>query len=198
MNAMMEIENAAPIDTPHSAQALLSWYAIRVRPQKDSVAKMLLEKRGFDVLVPTVMRLRRSNHRCRAKRPAPSLVMPGYVLVGFDGGYDALAVEELYKLYIVTGVVCVDGKRKTIPYTNIERLLESCRSESLMASRLRSTADHLAGVEPGDQVRVTSGPYDGHVVNLHEIKGKAARVLVMLFSRQFAVDVPLDSLERND
>ncbi len=198
MNAMTEIQDATPIDAPQSAQALLTWYAIRVRPQKDSVAQALLERRGYDVIVPTVMRMRRSNHRCRAKRPSPSLVMPGYVLVGFNGDYDALAVEDLYKLYIVTGVVCVDGRRKTIPYANIERLLDSCASESLVASRLRNSTDHLAGVQPGDQVRVTSGPYDGHVVNLHEIKGKAARVLVMLFSRQFAVDVPLDSLERND
>lgn len=198
MNAMMEIQDSTPIEAPQSAQALLNWYAIRVRPQKDHVAKELLSRRGLEVILPTVTRLCRTNHRCRTKVPKPSLVMPGYVLVGFEGAYDGLAVERLRDLYIVTGVVCVNGRRKTIPYLNIERLLASCVSESLLASRLHDSAEHLAGLERGASVRVTSGPYEGHVVNLHEIKGKAARVLVMLFSREFLVDVPLDSLERND
>ncbi|MFA5952297.1 MAG: transcription termination/antitermination NusG family protein [Hyphomicrobium sp.] len=171
----------------------LRWYILRVEPQKEFAAVDIIDKRGALSFVPVEVKFpRQSRHRRRAldkqAEPKKYPIFPGYVFAAFNG---VLPMHELAKLYVVKGVVGLEGK----PYEVPAKIIDSIKHLSGKALPRRSTPNPHKSFDVGETVEITGGPFEGHVLPIIGVSGKMAEFFVQFLGTEQKVQVPLSFLE---
>ena len=126
-----------PDSNPHS------WFAIRVKGNRDQVVSSALSGRGYETFLPT-----HKDPRSSAKRPPH----PGYVLSRLD-------VLHRVPVLVIPGVVRFVGignSPRPIPDEEVESLRQVAKSGLPVKPEKYFAA--------GDKVRIESGPLAGTVV----------------------------------
>lgn len=89
------------------------------------------------------------------------------------------------------GIILNDDVRRETIYGKVEAPV--CMPEKYNAPALKSPAD---GIEPGDQVVVTGGAFEGNVAVVNQIKKSDVRISVRMFGRDILVEVPAANVRK--
>jgi transcriptional antiterminator RfaH len=160
---------------------VLRWYLIHTKPSAEHVALANLERQGYAVYFPRVVKSVRRRARWRDTVAA---LFPRYLFLGLQEGQQALAPVNFTAG--VAGVVRFGNRYGIVP----ERIVNDLRSrEDPMSGMHRLTG--CVPFVPGAQVRITSGPFDGlEGVFAREAGEDRVIVLLNLLGRDTAVHVP--------
>jgi len=170
-----------------------AWYAVHTYSGHENKVKMAIEKRAKSlglsnqisrVVVPVEEETRtRSGKQTTYKRK----VFPGYVLVEMI--LDDNSWYLVKNTIGVTGFVSSGNKPVPLQESEIRDILDTLSGES---RRAKPTW------EPGDNVRVTSGPlaeFTGLIEEVNAEKQKV-RVLLSLFGRDTPVELDFNQIDR--
>lgn len=157
----------------------------RVRP------KPVRRGNGIVVLVPLEEVFRKANGTVKKKRKVTRPLMPGWIIAGFSAQVDWWSVLSVNS---VSGVACENGGPKEVRYSQIRCMLSGLPSGIVPAPDYAALMRSRSEYEPGDLCEVAAGPFEGYMVDVQSITGKAARVLVPFLGQRTPADIPLDYL----
>lgn len=157
----------------------LAWYAIWTRSRHEQVVREQIERKGFDVFLPTITRWSRWKDR---KKKIDWPLFPGYCFARFEA-------RERLPILTCTGVVSIvsfDGEPAPVPDHEIDGI------RRLVTSELQY--DPCPLVREGMVVEVTHGPLKGVVGRLVR-KGAHARLILSVDLIGQAVSVEVDAAD---
>jgi transcription antitermination factor NusG len=157
----------APADHP--------WFAIWTRSRAEKMVHEQVQRKGFDVFLPTVTRWSRWKDR---RKQVDWPLFPGYCFARFDP-------RESLQILNCTGVATIvsfDGRLAPVPAAEVEAI------RRLIESSLQF--DPCPFIKEGERVEVAHGPLKG-VTGLLVKKDRHARLIltVELIGRAVAVTV---------
>jgi transcriptional antiterminator NusG len=126
-----------------------NWYALSVRSRHEFVATEQLRKRGYDVFLPSVTRMRRWSDR---NKPVTFPLFPGYLFVRVQP-----SAETFLKIVQVRGSVSLVSHEEGRP-TSVDP--EEMRALQLMVDS-GGDVDLYPRLAAGQTVAVTRGPLKG-------------------------------------
>ena len=143
-----------------SSAAAAHWYAVALQRQADALARAHLERQGFSVFAPTMLRTVRHARQFITKQ-AP--LFPGYLFIALELGRDRWRAVNGTRG--VRGVLTAGDMPAQVPAGVIEELL------AVQAAS--------APLPEGASLEIIAGPFSGFVGRLQRLDG-AARVTVLL------------------
>jgi len=166
----------------------IKWYVVHTYSGYENKVKVNLEKivenRGMqeyiiDIVVPMEEQIEIKDGK---KKATLKKVFPGYVLIKM-----IMTDESWYIIRNTRGVTGFVGPgSKPVPLTDEE-----------IAAMGVEIYDTIVEYEPGDSVRVISGPLENFIGNVEEInmEKKKVRVLVSMFGRETPVELEFEQLQ---
>ena len=156
------------------------WYACRTRARAEKQVDRLFERSGIECYLPLIEQERQWADR---KKRVAFPLFPGYTFARFD----LRGIHQILKTAGVVTVIRTDGYPAPIRDDELEsvRLLEKAANETGVVP---SPLDFL---EPGAEVIVISGPFEGMIGVLIEGRGNS-RVAVRLSAIRQAMAVELN------
>lgn len=170
----------------------LDWYVIRVAPQKEFVVQEVLARKGVVTYCPSDSRWRRKTRFQKTKELIPYPLMPSYVFAGFIPGVPAWF--DLFTIGPVLGCVGVHGEPKRVQSEGMKKLIGSYRN-GLVRPDEEQFMKTWREYKEGDKVRISSGPFEGIVVPVVEVKGPNAKILLQLFGVDHVTPIETWKLE---
>lgn len=175
----------ADVERAGTADDALVWYVAQTNPQCEFKAAAHLFERGFIAYLPVEVNWHRPTRRGRA---APERVakakplMTGYLFVGMGREQSVYRIRQTDG---IRGLVGIEGTPFEIPASAIDKIRD--REDRGVFDHTRPTrARHQAG----DEVKVISGPFAGHLGQVLEAipDGKLRVALAGLFSHGLPLD----------
>ena len=157
-----------------------SWFAVWTRSRHEQIVRDQIERKQFDVFLPTITRWSRWKDR---KKKIDWPLFPGYCFAQFDPA-DPLPI---LKCTGVVNIVSVEGRPAPIP----EYELDSIRV--LVCSDLQF--DPCPLIREGMMVEVTHGPLRGVVGRLLRKDAPKARLMLSVDLIGQAVSVEVDAAD---
>jgi transcriptional antiterminator RfaH len=165
-----------------------SWYALRSKPRKEEVLWQQLLAREVEVFFPR-LKVNPVNPRSRKLRP----YFPGYLFVQVDLEEVGLSIFKWMPHAI--GLVSFDGEPATVPDNLIYAVQK--RVEEIAAVG----GEFYDGLQPGDPVRISNGPFAGYeaIFDMRLPGSERVRVLIqMLSDRKLPVELKAGQVERKN
>lgn len=169
----------------------LYWYALYVRPQKEFVAQIILERYGVTTYVPVRRDWRRRNKYTKEKRLTSYPLAPRYVFAGFPPGIPLWF--DLFNLPLISGVVGIDDVPMRLKTPDVVSLLRK-HPNGVVAPKEQKHMQTGKEFAVGDNVEVVGGPFDGMKAPVTSIKGSRAK-LVLLDGIVGEIEFPLEVLQ---
>ncbi len=172
------------------------WYVIHTYSGYENKVKTDLERRiesyglqrqVVDIQIPTeeVTELKEDGKR----QTKENKVFPGYVLVRMEVDDNTWSVVR--NTPGVTGFVGIDGKPSPLSRDEFKKMMGNATPKGDTAPR-RTVTDF----EPGQAIRVTSGPledFDGTISEVNPESGKI-KVTLLIFGRETPVELSVDQV----
>ena len=165
---------------------LREWFAVRVKPRQEEIARLHFLRQGFTVYLPqTVKTVRHARREKEVLRPFFS----GYLFL-------YLAPEERNWTAIgstigAIGPVCFGNQYPAVP----DWMIEELKGREDADGRISTLEYDRAFLKPGSKVKVGPEDYEGLDGVFKEMRGQdRAVVLLEMLSRQVAAIVPLAAL----
>ena len=161
------------------------WYVIRSKPRRERFVRDQLNGQGLEVFYPAV-RVHPVNPRSAKERA----YFPSYLFAHLD--LAAVGVNRLRWLPAAVGLLEFGGEPAIVPDLLIEQL-------KLRVASIKSvgglTFDNL---QPGDVVKITSGPFSGYeaIFDLRLKGSERVRVLLEMLRRQVSVEIDAGSIRK--
>ncbi len=155
------------------------WYAVWTRSRHEQTVRKELERKGFEVFLPTIARWSRWKDR---KKRIDWPLFPGYCFVRFDPAFRA----DVLKCAGAVGLVSFDGTPAPVADSELAAIRQ------LVESDLK--CDPCPLINEGDRVRVTHGPLKG-VEGLLVRKGSEARIVLSVNLIGQGVSVEVDAAD---
>ncbi len=165
-----------------------SWYALRSKPRKEEVLWQQLLAREVEVFFPR-LKVNPVNPRSRKLRP----YFPGYLFVQVDLEEVGLSIFKWMPHAI--GLVSFDGEPADVPDNLIHAVQK--RVEEIAAVG----GEFYDGLQPGDPVRISNGPFAGYeaIFDMRLPGSERVRVLIqMLSDRKLPVELKAGQVERKN
>lgn len=169
------------------------WYAVHTYAGHENKVKTAIERRAeaqglrdriFRILIPTEQEMRtRQGKRVTVSRK----VFPGYILI------EMILDEQTW--YLIKSTVGVTGfvtsGDKPVP-------LQEKEVESILATVEGTQKKPRVAWQPGEHVRVASGPFTDFHGTIQEVlaEKEKVRVLISLFGRDTPVELDFDQVEK--
>ena len=174
---MTRSPNASPDLDPEN------WYVAQLRPNMRLIAERNLTRQGFASFAPT--RLETTRTRGRLKTGARPL-FPGYLFIQFNpekSRWQSInATRGIVRLVADTTL-----KPIALPADFMAGLMSRCDANGLLHSN-----DTL---NPGDQVRLLTGPFAGLVSRIDRLdQQQRLHLLIQVMGRQVRTSVPTSSV----
>jgi transcriptional antiterminator NusG len=166
-------------DTETTAANELAWYAVWTRSRHEQVVREQIERKGYEVFLPTITRWSRWKDR---KKKIDWPLFPGYCFARFEA-------RERLPILTCTGVVSIvsfDGEPAPVPDHEIDGI------RRLVTSELQY--DPCPLVREGMVVEVTHGPLKSVIGRLVR-KGAHARLVLSVDLIGQAVSVEVDAAD---
>lgn len=157
----------------------LAWYAIWTRSRHEQVVREQIERKGFEVFLPTITRWSRWKDR---KKKIDWPLFPGYCFARFEPD----AALPVLKCSGVVSIVSFEGRPAPIPEFEIEGI------RRLVQSDLRF--DPCPLIREGMMVEVVHGSLKGVIGRLVR-KGAHARLVLSVHLIGQAVSVEVDAAD---
>jgi transcriptional antiterminator RfaH len=158
------------------------WYALRSKPRKEDVVWRQAVSRGFETFYPR-LRVTPVNPRSRKLRP----YFPGYLFVNVD--LEEVGRSVFQWMPHSMGLINFGGEPAVVPPHLIDAIRK--RVEEINAAG----GEVFDGLEPGDTVRISEGPFKGYeaIFDARLPGSERVRVLLELLGTQRQVPVELDA-----
>ena len=165
------------------------WYAVQTHPNREFLAEgALASVEGVQTYLPT-LHVQPVNPRARTKRP----FFPGYLFLRAD--LSEVGPSVLQWRPGISRLVGLDGEPTPIPDRVIDEIQERIR-----AAQAKDPLGLGAGatLNPGDSVRVRSGPLQGYEGMFDTRLGgqTRARILVDFMGRELKTECDVRALEK--
>jgi len=158
----------------------MAWIVAATKPKAEFIAKMHLERQGYDAYLPLVV---------SPERHDPHPMFPGYLFISPD------ALEGIWRpIRSTVGIVAVlmNGIEPSKVPECVINLLQ--RREEAGVIRLRRR-EAVAQLHPGQAVRIYEGPFSGfEAVFQRESTRDCVRVLLTYLGKTMPVDVPAEAV----
>lgn len=125
------------------------WYALRVKPHKERAVFRQLEQEDVEVFFPQV-RVKPKNPRARRRKP----YFPGYMFVNVD--LQSVGANTLNWMPGTMGLVSFGDIPAMVPENLIHELRRRLQEIEEAGGLL------LDELQPGDRIRIVSGPFEGY------------------------------------
>jgi len=159
-----------------------AWFALQVRSRWENTAQGLLQKKGFETLLPTYPATRRWSDRSKV---VESPLFPGYVFCRFD-------IHNRLPVLITPGVISVVGRGKA-PIAVAESEIAALQ----MVIRSGIHAQPWPYLEIGERVRIKNDVLEGMEGILTSFKGNQRVVIsVSLLQRSVALEIDRSRIVR--
>ena len=165
----------------------MRWLVMRSKPNREVALRQELRARMIEVFYPEI-RVHPINPRSRTSRA----FFPGYLFVHVDP--DQTGFSDLNWVPFSQGLVSFGGDLSEVPDHLIHKIQKQV--EAINAAG----GEQLHGLQRGDRVNITSGPFAGYeaIFDLTLPGQERVRVLFELLSRQrMPVIVPAGSISKN-
>lgn len=148
-----------------------------------------MEEKIVDIQIPTetVTEIKEGGKR----ETKDNKVFPGYVLVRMEIDDDTWAVVR--NTPGVTGFVGIEGKPTPLRRSEFNKIMRRTNPANAQDVKTTTTTSDL---EPGQTIKVTSGPladFDGTVSEIMPESGKV-KVMLTIFGRETPVELTLDQV----
>ena len=169
------------------------WYVVHAYSGQEKAIQSRLEKRIesmnmddriYEVIVPTDERIQVKNGK---RVTVEERVFPGYILVRME-----MTDESWHAVRNTPGVTgFVSSGTTPVP-------LEDHEVERIHNRMAQESPRPKIDVEVGENIKVTSGPFDGFVGTVDEIDAKQGKVhvLVNMFGRETPVELDFTQVEK--
>jgi len=194
--AALDAEIAAQLDAEAAeSDGKPEWFVVHSYSGMENKVKKNIEHRAesmgmtdriLEIVVPTETEIEIRNG---SRREVERKVFPGYILVRMIMDEDSWYVVR--NSPGVTGFVGIGNKPTPLSSEEIDKIMQRIESD---APKLK------VSFQPGETVRILSGPFaefNGVVEEIDAEKGKA-KVLVSFFNRATPVEVDFLQLERDE
>ena len=146
---------------------MLTWYALRSKPNKEPLLSEQLDAQGIEYYYPQ-LRVKPVNPRARKIRA----YFPGYLFVHLD--IDQLGENALQYTPYSLGIVSFDGIPAPVPDALVNAI-------HYKVDRINAKGgEQIAGIKPGDDVTVSDGPFSGYEAVLDASLPSSQRVVILL------------------
>jgi transcription elongation factor/antiterminator RfaH len=161
------------------------WYVIRSKPRRERFVCDQLHGQGLEVFYPAV-RVHPVNPRSAKERA----YFPSYLFAHLD--LAAVGVNRLRWLPAAVGLLEFGGEPAIVPDLLIAQLKLRLASIQSVGGL---TFDNL---QPGDVVKITSGPFAGYeaIFDLRLKGSERVRVLLEMLRRQVSVEIDAGSIRK--
>lgn len=158
---------------------MYSWYLVQTQPRREFVAQEGLAGQGYDVFIPCIWKTVRHARKIANVKAA---LFPGYLFAGFDP-----ALTRWRTIDGTRGVVRL-VKAGDTPLAAPAGLVETLKSASDADGMFQARPEAL---EPGDRVRILSGPFEEHLAVVDTLSGgDRVKLLLRLMEATVRVDMP--------
>lgn len=166
-------------------ESTASWYVVQLRPNCVDIAEKNLRRQRFGVFSP---RCRVKRNRAGRQREIETLLFPGYVFVSFDT-QDA-RWRAINSTYGVSQMVTMGtAGPRSVPTALIDEIRIRCDLQDVLLPP--------EDFQPGDRVRVTSGPFAEFVSRVENVDPQARVWLLLdIMGRMTRVAVAQDDLSK--
>lgn len=148
----------------------MSWYVIRTATRREGEAMLSIRDAGFDCYLPQETSWRRHARKLdKVSRP----LIPGYLFARLP---DAEAVATAWTLHGVHSVLGTGNKGTPIRPLYVGFL---AAMEGLGAFDNTPDRTPKLQVKPGERVKVTSGPFSGHIGEIMRVKGQSRAIVAL-------------------
>lgn len=162
-----------------------SWYVIHSKPRKENQVNAYLRTQGFETFYPT-LHVQPVNPRASKIRP----YFPRYLFVHAD--LDEVGVSALQWVPGAIGLVSFDGQPVPVPEYVVHELKRR-------VAEIRAAGGLVFdGLQPGDAVRITQGPFAGYeaVFDMRLSGSERVQVLLQMLGRLVKVQVNAGAIEK--
>ena len=158
------------------------WYALRSKPRKEDAVWRQVVSQGIKVFYPR-LRVKPKNPRARKLKP----YFPGYLFVNVN--LENIGLSEFQWMPNTNGLISFGGEPAVVPDNLIHEI--RARIEKINAAG----GEVLAGLQPGDEVSINNGPFQGYQAIFDStLPGNVrVRVLLELLGNQRQVPLELDA-----
>ncbi len=157
------------------------WYALRVKPHKENAVYQRLEHAEIEAYSPMVA-VQPKNPRSAKRKP----YFPGYLFIKTD--LEEVGSNTINWMPGTLGLVAFDGEPATVAenlITEIKRRLAEIEAAGGLT---------LDGLEHGDTVRITSGPFAGYEAIFDmRLPGKERVQILLAFLSSHPQPVEIDA-----
>jgi transcription antitermination factor NusG len=164
----------------------MHWYALRSKPRKEDVVWRQLRDQGVEVFYPR-LRVHTVNPRSRQLRP----YFPSYLFVLAE--LETTGLSYFQWMPHALGLVTFGGEPSTVPENLIHAIRQRVEEISVAGGQV------FDGLQPGDAVRITYGPFEGYEAIFDGRLPGSERVRVLLQflnARNVAVEIGVASIEK--
>lgn len=170
------------------------WYALFALSGKEFVTQRALRHWDAYAYLPLCRKWRRLNRYRREKVKVAYPAVAGCLFVGFERGrerwFDIFrAVRSIY------GILGINGRPITLDGSRLMNFISDNRVQFDAAEEEKFMRTHHE-FKIGDRVQIVEGPFDGHIVDVNNITGRNAHILIHILGGKQYVDIPLDKLEK--
>jgi transcription termination/antitermination protein NusG len=174
-----------------SAGESAPWFAIRVMTGCEQAVENVLRAYSIEALVP--MRKGKTwERRGRKMEGRPMPVIHGYVLVRFMP--DAYSMKAICSVDKVLGFLRAGEEAKRINHSEVERFYQRAMAGEYDWKTAKGS------FVAGEKVRITDGPFEGHVAEVVTPEGRKDGDLIVvaieMFGTQLPVNLPLALVEK--
>jgi transcription antitermination factor NusG len=186
MSDWQEINKRA-IEQAQTSDMRRTYYVLRVDSQRIGKVIEHLPKIGVLAFAPMEERTARSGSGGRkSARIQLRPIMSGYVVAGLTP--NSPSWFGIFSQPHIYGVISRDGRPAIIPQHSLARCFKIHHATGTSLPGAKS-------LKPGDQIRITSGGWQGHETRLLDIKGEQCEFVVDLFGKEHRVRQSIHNVE---
>jgi len=154
------------------------WYVVNTRPHQELRAELNLKRQGYRAWLPVMERSRRHARRIETIRVP---VFPGYLFVELD--IEREAWGAINGTFGVRRLLADGGRPQALPDAFVAALWESGEREGTCVI----TPEIL---QPGETVRITSGPFVDCIAVVQELSpGERVKLLLNVLGGRITAEV---------
>ncbi len=160
-----------------------AWYLVHTHSGKEKQVTAHLERQGFKIFLPLSTKVIKIG---RQSKRVTTAYFPAYLFVSFDKTRQNW--RPINGTFGVKRLVCFNQLPAQVPKEMIKALYRRLGPDGLI--------DSLPVLMTGDQVRISEGPFAGHLAKIDALPTQdRARLLLEIMSQSIPIEIDRKSLE---
>lgn len=161
----------------------MTWYVAHTQPRGEEIARLHLERQGFDVFLP---RCRKRVRHARRESEVSAPLFPRYLFVGFDP--ERQRWRSVNGTHGISYLICDKDRPLPVADEVVKGLMARCDDEGFVPLLGQSFA-------PGERLRIGSGPLAEQIGEFQHVdEQQRVTLLLQLLGRPVLVKVSAEVL----